>query len=54
MLEAGGAKVVATVPPFQNIAHVTHAFISKYSENFLGIYIIYFSNTFETGCAKAE
>ena len=29
MLEAGGAKVLGTVPPFQNIVHVTHAFISK-------------------------
>lgn len=29
MLEAGGAKVLGTTPPFQNIETVTHAFISK-------------------------
>ena len=31
MLEAGGAKVLGSTPPFQNIAHVTHAFISKFN-----------------------
>lgn len=29
MLEAGGAKVLGTSPPFLNIADATHAFISK-------------------------
>ena len=29
MLEAGGAKVLGTKPPFQTIAEVTHAFVSK-------------------------
>jgi hypothetical protein len=31
MLEAGGAKVLGSTPPFQNVAHVTHAFISKFN-----------------------